>query len=391
MPSGLLHVLAASVAAYHVPPPLGTARTRAAVHMVANLPKQKTGEVQWGELMDITGNRAISEVSYAQQFEELFSREELHTSTPVVKPSNAAQSREPTAFRVAFSNVYATLMRSPFSKNRTWSSTDIGRLTYFAVAHLFGIGALFCFSWRNLISAFLMYVATGMGITYSFHRQLAHRSFRTPKWLEYTAAYCGAMAMQGGPIEWVSDHRYHHLHTETPLDPHSSYEGFYWSHLGWMLDEELYLRRCSDRRNVGDLEKQPFYRHLQKRYLYHLAAHFGLVYAVGGLPLVCWRFLGISLLLHVTWFVNSAAHLWGRQDYATGDQSRNNWWVGFLAFGEGWHNNHHAFEYSARHGLGKRQFDITWILIATLKRLGLATNVKLPTEAAKRRLAIREA
>merc|ERR1712087_160494 len=196
---------------------------------------------------------------------------------------------------------------------------------------------------------------------------------------------------QGGPLEWVSDHRYHHLHTETPLDPHSSYEGFYWSHIGWMLDAEVYNQRCSDRRNVADLEKQPFYRHLQKQYIWHVVAHFGMVFAVGGLPLLCWRALGVALLYHVTWFVNSAAHLWGKQEYATGDQSRNNWWVGFLAFGEGWHNNHHAFEYSARHGLGKGQFDITWILISLLKRVGLISAVKLPIEAAKRRLALKAA
>ena len=86
----------------------------------------------------------------------------------------------------------------------------------------------------------------------------------------------------------------------------------------------------------------------------------GLVYALGGVAGIAWRCFFLSLLYHVTWFVNSASHLWGRQEYQTGDQSRNNWWVGFLAFGEGWHNNHHAFEYSARHGLRPRQFDITW-------------------------------
>merc|ERR1719326_2750659 len=112
------------------------------------------------------------------------------------------------------------------------------------------------------------------------------------------------------------------------------------------------------------------------------------MYALGGLPALCWRCFATTVLHHVTWFVNSAAHLWGKQDYATGDQSRNNWWVGFLAFGEGWHNNHHVFEYLVCHGLGKRQFDVIWILISLLRRVGLVTNVKLPTEAAKRKLAI---
>merc|ERR1712087_278495 len=96
---------------------------------------------------------------------------------------------------------FATLMRSPFSKDRTWGSTDFGRVAFFSIVHLFGLAAIFAFSWKNLIAGFLMYVASGMGITYSFHRQLAHRSFRSSKWLEYVAAYCGAMAMQGGPLE----------------------------------------------------------------------------------------------------------------------------------------------------------------------------------------------
>ena len=107
-----------------------------------------------------------------------------------------------------------------------------------------------------------------------------------------------------------------------------------------------YKARCGDQSNVADLRKQAFYRHTHKRYAEHLLLHFGLVYTIGGFAGVCWRLFFTSLLYHVTWFVNSAAHLWGKQEYRTGDQSRNNWWVGFLAFGEGWHNNHHAFEYS---------------------------------------------
>ena len=93
------------------------------------------------------------------------------------------------------------------------------------------------------------------------------------------------MAFQGAPSEWVQDHRYHHLHTETPLDPHSSYEGFYWSHLGWMLDEEVYQARCSNDRVVQDLNKQPFYQHMRKYYLWHVAAHLHLMLALGGPPL----------------------------------------------------------------------------------------------------------
>ena len=108
----------------------------------------------------------------------------------------------------------------------------------------------------SLLASFGAYIVTGLGITFSFHRQLTHRSFTTPKWLEYLAAYCGTLAVQGSPIEWVSDHRYHHLHTETALDPHSSYEGFWWAHMGWVLDTEMGEARCQPRSNVADLEAQ---------------------------------------------------------------------------------------------------------------------------------------
>ena len=96
---------------------------------------------------------------------------------------------------------------------------------------------------------------------------------------------------------------------------------------------------------------------------------------------MCW-------VWHITWFVNSASHVWGNQEFATGDHSRNNWWVGLLAFGEGWHNNHHAFDFSARHGLRAKQFDMTWLIVRALQGLGLATKVRLPTERAMQRLAV---
>jgi len=338
---------------------------------------------------ECVGDRHVTGVSYKEQFDELFAKP-LRTSRPVPKPSNEAQQREPKAVQVPFSNVFGTLMRKPFE--RAWTSTDWGRATWFTFCHTVGVLAWTrYFSWRMLGLHFVLYCASGMGITYSFHRQLAHRSFKSPKWLEYCASYCGMLAVQGSAIDWVSDHRYHHLHTETPLDPHSSYEGFYWSHLGWMLDSAPYKERCGDQSNVADLAKQAWYRHSHNQYGPHLLAHFALVYALGGMAGICWRAFFLALLYHVTWFVNSAAHLWGTQEYATGDQSRNNWWVGWLAFGEGWHNNHHAFEYSARHGLRPRQFDVTFAIINLFRRVGLVWDMKLPPEAAKNRLRLAEA
>jgi len=325
--------------------------------------------------------------SYATQFSRVFKGdvEQLkpldQVTKPMPKPEMAAQALDSTAKRIPFSDVYATRAPPP------WRSLHVGRAVYMLWAHSCFIAAFACFfTWRRLVWHFGLYCMSALGITYSFHRQLTHKSFRSPKWLEYVAAYCGTLAAQGSPIEWVSDHRYHHLHTETPLDPHSSYEGFWWSHMGWALDWKMGQRRCP-RTNCADLQSQAFYVHLDRHLAWHLALHLAIMYAIGGLPWVVWRMAGVTLWYHVTWLVNSASHIWGAQPYRTGDQSRNNPLVGFLAFGEGWHNNHHAFEYSARHGLGQRQLDVTWLLIRTLERLGLVTDVRLPTEDAKKRLA----
>jgi fatty-acid desaturase len=144
----------------------------------------------------------------------------------------------------------------------------------------------------------------------------------------------------------------------------------------------------SNRSNAADISSQPYYRFLKDTYMLHVVAQFAALYLLGGFPAMVWvGALRAVAVYHITWFVNSASHCWGYQSYNTGDLSKNNWWVALLAWGEGWHNNHHAFEFSARHGLDWWQLDITYFIISTLKKLGLATNVKLPTEKQKARLA----
>lgn len=290
--------------------------------------------------------------------------------------------------RVAFSDVLASPKRGAFA-NRTWSGTDYGIAAFMLLIHAGCLLAPATFSWSALLCFCVTYFITGcLGITYSYHRQLSHKAFVTPKALEYAAAYCGALAVQGDPIEWVSSHRYHHVHCDTPKDPHTPYEGFWWSHMGWLLDNDATLARVSNRSNAADMAGQPFYRFLATTYAWHVAASAAVLYALGGLPFLVWGFcLRTVWVYHITWFVNSAAHVWGAQPFKTGDLSRNNWWVAVLAFGEGWHNNHHAFEFSARHGLEWWQLDVTWYVIRALQALGLATKVKLPSEAQKARLA----
>lgn len=330
----------------------------------------------------------FKKMSYSKQYDEVF-KFPLNPRLPLPKPSKEAQAVEPDGSKVLLSDVVATKKRSLFF-GREYNSKDIAYVLVIGALHGLALCAPFTFSWP-MVGLFLgLYLLTGLfGITLSYHRQLSHRSFTTPKWLEYTLAYCGVLAGEGDPMEWVSAHRYHHVHTDTPLDPHSPFEGFWWSHMGWLLDNQVTLSRVGEAANMSDLECQPFYQFLKKTYPLHMVASLALLFALGGFPALVWGgALRLVWVYHVTWFVNSASHVWGNQAYDTGDLSRNNWWVGILAFGEGWHNNHHAFEFSARHGLEWWQIDATWGVIWLLQKLGLAKNVKLPSESQRARLAI---
>lgn len=293
------------------------------------------------------------------------------------------------ARRVLWSDVLASPKRGAL-RNRTWSATDAVYVAFMALIHGGCLLAPATFSWSALGCFATMYLITGcIGITFSYHRQLSHKAFAMPKPLEYAAAYCGALAVQGDPAEWVSSHRYHHAFCDTPRDPHTPYEGFWWSHAGWVLDSSVTLPRVADRSNAAELHAQPFYRFLQNTYIWHIVASVAVLAALGGLPFVIWGFcVRTAWVWHATWFVNSICHVWGAQPFATGDLSRNNAFVALLAFGEGWHNNHHAFEFSARHGLEWWQFDVTWALIRGLELLGIATKVKLPSEAQLARLRV---
>ncbi|CAG9464313.1 unnamed protein product [Pedinophyceae sp. YPF-701] len=329
-----------------------------------------------------------TDLSYTEQYDEIYSKP-LEISKPVPKPDPEAQARQPGAKRIPFSKDVWAVPKTRAFFNRKWEPKDIGYAVFMLAVHVGCLFAPMTFSWNMVWLFAATYFITGcLGITLTYHRLLAHKSFSLPKPLEYVLAYCGALAVQGDPLEWASTHRYHHLHTDTPLDPHSTYEGFWWSHMGWLLDDKATRERVADRSNSNDLLRQPFYTWLEKTYAWHIVGMFAALLAFGGFPALIWGgCLRVVWVYHITWFVNSATHAWGKQSYLTGDQARNNWWVGILAWGEGWHNNHHAFEYSARHGLEWWQLDITWLVIRGLQAVGLAKNVKLPTEASLQRIA----
>ncbi|MBA0774707.1 hypothetical protein Gotri_009899 [Gossypium trilobum] len=292
-----------------------------------------------------------------------------------------------TQGRILFSDVVVQKRREVFWRGN-WNALDIASAGIVLAMHLLSLCAPFYFNWPAFWLAAGLYLVTGLGITLSFHRNLSHRSFKLPKWLEYLFAYCGVQALQGNPIDWVSTHRYHHQFCDSERDPHSPIEGFWFSHVNWLFDTSTVIEKRGDSTNVGDLEKQPFYRFLQITYILHPIALGALLYALGGFPFLVWG-MGVRTIwvYHITWLVNSASHVWGRQAWNTGDLSKNNWWVALLAFGEGWHNNHHAFEYSARHGLEWWQLDLTWYVIKFLQVVGVATEVKVPSQLHKQKMA----
>ncbi len=244
------------------------------------------------------------------------------------------------------------------------------------------IGALFAllpsnFSWKAVgVALFLYWVTGGLGITLGFHRLVTHRSFQTPKWLEYILVFCGTLACQGGPIEWIGTHRIHHLHSDQKADPHDSNKGFWWSHMGWLIYQSP--AHAEAHRFTKDLNDDPVYQFLQKYFILIQFGLGGLLLLIGGWSFVVWGvFARIVWVYHCTWLVNSATHKFGYRTHDSGDRSTNCWWVALLVFGEGWHNNHHAYQYSARHGLQWWEIDLTWMTIQLLQALGLATNVKL--------------
>lgn len=248
------------------------------------------------------------------------------------------------------------------------------------ILHLGTLAALFMFNWTALATAIVLYwVATGLGISMGYHRLHTHRSYKLPRGLEYLFAVCGTLTLEGGPIFWVATHRIHHQFSDKPGDPHSPRDGAWWSHVGWLLvGESKHNNTRLMAKYAPDLAKDPFYVTLNDYHWVPLVVLSVILLAIGGLPLMLWATcVRIVFGLHATWLVNSATHMWGRRRFNTRDDSRNNWWVALITFGEGWHNNHHAHPTSARHGLAWYELDLSWIQIQMLKFLGIAKSIRV--------------
>lgn len=262
-----------------------------------------------------------------------------------------------------------------------------GPATGLIVLHLFAILAIFTFNWPAFWLAIALYwIATGLGICLGYHRLLTHRSFKCPKFVEYALTFFGTLSSQGGAINWVATHRYHHTKSDIPGDPHSPRDGFLWSHMLWFLKHSPIWDSHDFRvRYAPEMIRDRVHQFLN-RYEWAFPWILGFaLYFWGGWPFVIWGiFLRTVVTLHITWFTNSASHKWGYRSFPTTDDSRNLWWVALLGFGEGWHNNHHAFQYSARHGLRWWEIDLTYLTIRVLTFLKLASAIRLPNLALAR-------
>jgi stearoyl-CoA desaturase (delta-9 desaturase) len=256
------------------------------------------------------------------------------------------------------------------------------------------VACLYGVSTHVVVGMFIMAYATGFGVTIGFHRLFSHRSFATARPVEWVLMILGCAAGQSSPFFWIASHRLHHRHSDADGDPHSPYiaggrrlgwwRGFWHAHVGWLGVRGFgyppdVVRDLTRRADLAWID-----RHWLVWYVGGLLVPAFAGFAIGGTAYdALMGFLWGGLLRHflalqATLCVNSLNHLWGTRPYATADHSRNNLVTGILAFGEGWHNNHHAFPWSARHGFWWWQPDLSWWVLWTMERVGLVWHVRRP-------------
>jgi len=259
-----------------------------------------------------------------------------------------------------------------------------------AIVLLWGVAL----DWTILLVFVVMYFATGLGVTVGYHRYFTHKSFKTSRPVQFVLGVLGSMAVQGPVLEWVATHRRHHQHSDHDHDPHSPHghgesvvgvlRGMWHAHVGWMFQPSP----RDHFRYVKDLQRDKLIRFLSRTFPYWVLLGLLIPAALGFALTGTWMgallgfiwggLLRIFLIHHVTWSVNSICHIWGARPFNTKDESRDNAIVGVFALGEGWHNSHHAFPTSARHGLGRWKIDVSYLVIRAMGLIGLASDIRVP-------------
>ncbi len=230
------------------------------------------------------------------------------------------------------------------------------------------------FSWAGVVLCLATFWGRMFFVTAVYHRYFSHKSYRMGRVFQFIMAWMGATTVQKGPLWWAAHHRHHHGHSDKETDLHSPKEGFWHSHWLWFLYEET---TETNYRAIPDFAKFPELRWLNRWWYLPPVTMALILLAVGGWHYVVWGFFVSTFLLsNGTYTINSLSHLLGRQRYHSGDTSRNNWYLAILTLGEGWHNNHHRYQSSARNGFFWYEYDITYYILKLLSLVGLVRDLK---------------
>jgi stearoyl-CoA desaturase (delta-9 desaturase) len=261
-------------------------------------------------------------------------------------------------------------------------SEDIVRpsLIPFTLFHLATFGVIWTgFTTEAVIMCVVLYMVRVFGITAGYHRLLSHRSYKAGRVVTFMLALFGTMAMQRGPLWWAAKHREHHRDSDTPADAHSPrHFGFWGAHMGWVFRK----RADADMSLIQDFAKYPELRLLEKHdYIPGILLGIACFLIGGWAGLFVGFVLSTMLVYHATFMINSLAHVFGSQRYLTGDDSRNNWLLAFIAMGEGWHNNHHYYPGSARNGFFWYEYDVTYYLLKLMSWFGLVWDLQTPPKS----------
>ena len=277
-------------------------------------------------------------------------------------------------------------------KSLTIQDFDAKTSIWLILVHLGCLLAPFYFTWPAFWVCVALYLITGaLGITVGFHRLLTHRSFKTPKAVEYALTIIGCLTAQRSPIFWVATHRQHHAASDEDDDPHSPRHGLIWAHFLWCMvakrpqDENEFFKKYAP-----DLASDPGHRWIQKTHEQWPVLLAAALFLIGGMPFLVWGFfVRTAAVYHATWLVNSAGHLLGYQNYNTGEDSKNSGLLALLTFGDGWHNNHHAYQTWANHGHHRWwEFDPSFYVIKTLEFFGLASDLRGRTPPKKQQPSV---
>ena len=246
----------------------------------------------------------------------------------------------------------------------------------FFLLHLAALSAFFYPpSAKLLLLCLLSYAIRMVGITGGYHRYFSHRTYKMGRVAQFCMAFLAETSGQKGVLWWAAQHRWHHRYADQEEDVHSPLrEGFWWSHVGWILSDE---HDSYDPKQIADLHRFPELRFLTRHYWIPPTVYAGVIFLVGGLPAFIWGFLVSTVVLyHCTFFINSLAHLVGTRRFDTPDGSRNNWLLALITFGEGWHNNHHFSMNSCRQGCKWWELDITWEILRFLSLFGITRDLR---------------